>query len=152
VGEASLPPRLFAADEEVRAIARGLLARDLPRPLWTHEAHLAAIICILTEHPEILAERDMPVIISSYNVAAGGVNDDTQGYHEAMTQVWIHVARRHVAAHPGLELLDLANGFIAGPDGGRDVLLRHYSRDRLFSLAARRSFVTPDLLPLSAAA
>jgi len=152
VGEADLPPRLFATAFDVRSITQRLLARDLPRQRWTHEAHLAAIVCILAEHPEILPERDMPVIISSYNVAAGGVNDDTQGYHETMTQFWIHAARRHVAAHPGFDLLDLANAFIGGPDGGRDVPLRHYSRERLFSRAARRRFVAPDRLALPVAA
>jgi hypothetical protein len=30
---------------------------------------------------------------------------------------------------------------------GRDAVLRHYSRDRIFSLAARAMFVPPDLSP-----
>ena len=35
-------PRLFHADTDVVHIGEGLVARTLPRPEWTHEAHLAA--------------------------------------------------------------------------------------------------------------
>lgn len=148
MGEARLAPRLFKGDEDVRAIARGLIARDLPRASWTHEAHLAAIVCILVEHPDIDADINMRAIISGYNAAVGGVNDDTQGYHDSMTHVWIKVARAYCAAHPGLPLIDLANGLIASADGDRNVPLRYYSRDRLFSVQARREFIAPDLAPL----
>jgi hypothetical protein len=36
------------------------------------------------------------------------------------------------------------------PMGQRDLPLRFYSAERLFSVAARRKFIDPDLLPLSA--
>ena len=35
-------PRLFPDDAAVRRVGEGLIARTLPRPEWTHEAHLAA--------------------------------------------------------------------------------------------------------------
>ena len=35
-------PRLFASDADVERIGECLLKRTLPRPEWTHEAHLAA--------------------------------------------------------------------------------------------------------------
>jgi hypothetical protein len=147
-GEAILAPRPFASEADVRAVARGLLARTLPRPMWTHEAHLGAIIAILVEHSEVDPDADMRDIISGYNAAVGGVNDDTQGYHDTMTHAWIAIARAHTAANPGLPLLDLANGLICGPDGDRDAPLRHYSHGRLFSVEARRAFIAPDLAPL----
>lgn len=138
------PPRLFGTDAAVRRIADGLIARSLPRAEWTHEAHLAAIVAILLEHPDIRPEADMRDIISGYNLAVGGVNDDTQGYHETMTMFWIGNARAFLARHPEGSLVERANRFIAAPEGRRDAPLRHFSRERLFSVEARRHAVEPD--------
>jgi hypothetical protein len=139
------PPRLFGTDAEARWIATGLLARDLPRAAWTHEAHLAAISVILLEHDDILPERDMPAIIAGYNVAVGGVNDDTQGYHETITQFWIAQARTFHRRTAG-SLVMRVNRFIGAPEGQRDAPFRSYSRSRLFSVEARRRAVEPDLM------
>ena len=144
-GADAFPPRLYGTEDEIRRIAAGLIARTLPRALWTHEAHLAAISAILLDHPGILPERDMPAIIAGYNEAVGGVNDDTQGYHETITQFWIAQARSFHAGSSG-SLLDRVNAFIAAPAGRRDAPLRHYSRERLFSVEARRRHVEPDLM------
>lgn len=145
------PPRLYGTDEDVRRIAAGLIARTLPRDAWTHEAHLAAVSAILLEHPGIRPETDLRGIISAYNVAVGGVNDDSQGYHETMTRFWIAAARAFHAGSSGA-LVDRVNAWIASPAGRRDAPLRHYSRALLFSVAARRGFVEPDLMPLPGSA
>jgi len=75
--------------------------------------------------------------------AAAGVPDR---YHDTLTTAWARVIAHHavqsrergfdafLAAHP--RLLE------------RDLLLAHYSRDRLSSPAARAAFVEPDLVPL----
>ena len=146
--EASLAPRTFQTEGDVHFIVQGLLARDLPRALWTHEAHLAAMVAILAEHPDIHPEMQMRDIISGYNVACGGVNDDTQGYHDTMTHIWIQIARAHIAQFAGQPLLAMVNALVSGPDGDRNVPLRYYSRQRLFSVEARRSVLGPDLAPL----
>jgi hypothetical protein len=143
-GAEALPPRLFGTDADIRHIADGLLARTLPRADWTHEGHLAAISAILLEHPEIAPERDMPAIISGYNAAVGGVNDDTQGYHETLTMFWIGQARHFLGRHPGGSLVARVNRLIAAPQGRRDAPLLHYSPENLFSVAARHRNLDPD--------
>jgi hypothetical protein len=67
-------------------------------------------------------------------------------YHDTLTTAWARVVGHHavrardddfdafLAAHP--RLLE------------RDLLSAHYSRERLFSPAARAGFVAPDLLAL----
>lgn len=91
----------------------------------------------------------MPHIISSYNVSVGGVNNETQGYHETITQVYIAAVRAHLAETNGDALVEAVNGLLLSPRGGRDVPLRHYSKELLFSVSARMGFVEPDLIPLS---
>ena len=148
MGEASLAPRQFGSQADVHFIVDGLIARDLPRALWTHEGNLAAITGILVERAGIHPETDTRDIISGHNAAIGGVNDDTQGYHDTMSHVWIKVARAHCAAHPRLPLLPLVNALVAGPDGDRDVSLRHCLHERLLSVAARGAITAPELAPL----
>ena len=93
------PIRNFESAAAVRHVGEGLLARTLPKDEWTHEAHLAACLWLLIERPELALERDLPGIIRGYNEAAGGVNDDTQGYHETLTQLYIRGTRAFLASH-----------------------------------------------------
>ena len=142
-------PRLFASDAAITRIGEGLLACSLPRPDWTHEAHLAATIYLLTRRPDIDLDTQLPGIIRRYNASVGGVNDDTQGYHETITRVFLHGARLFLAdADPDAPLYDLVNALLLSPMGRRDWPLRFYSAERLFSVEARRHFVSSDLAEL----
>ena len=147
--EGNHEPRLFASDAAVRRVGEGLLARTLPRPEWTHEAHLAACLYIITERPEIAPERDLPDIIRRYNESVGGVNDDTQGYHETITQCFIRAVRAYLAGRsPALPLVERVNGLLRAPEGKRDWPLGFYSPEWLFSVEARLNHVEPDIRPL----
>jgi hypothetical protein len=137
--------RLFENDAAVIHVGEGLLARTLPRAEWTHEAHLAACTWIVRDRPEIEPERDMAGIISSYNEAVGGVNDDRQGYHETITQVYIAGVKAHLAeVGTAIPLCEAVNALLLSARGRRDLPLRFYSTDLLFSIPARRGFVEPD--------
>jgi hypothetical protein len=141
-------PRLFASDAAIERIGRGLLDRSLPKEDWTHEAHLAACLWIITTRPEIDPERDMRGIISGYNAAVGGVNDDHGGYHETITRCFIVAVRQWLSRTMADDLCYRVNGLLQAPEGDRGWPLNFYSRDRLFSIAARRDFVAPDLAAL----
>lgn len=142
-------PRLFADDDAVRRIGEGLLACSLARADWTHEAHLAACLWLIVERPDIDAERELPGLIRRFNESVGGVNDDVQGYHETITQCFIAGVRMHLRARPADEALaDSVNTLLLSDRGRRDWPLRFYSPERLFSVAARRGLIAPDLAPL----
>ena len=139
-------PRLFADHAAIVHIGEGLIARTLTRPEWTHEAHLAACTYILVARADILPERDLPDIIRSFNESVGGVNSDTEGYHETITQVYIRAVRGFLArVDAALPLVEKVNALLLAPEGRRDWALRFYSRDLLFSKAARLGWVEPDL-------
>ena len=139
-------PRLFHSDAEIEHIGEGLLARTLPREEWTHEAHLAATTYLLLKRPEIDLDSELPGLIRRYNKSVGGVNDDTQGYHETITRVFLRGVRLFLAEADLREpLYELVNELLLSPMGQRDWPLRFYSPERLFSVEARRGFVRPDL-------
>ena len=142
-------PRLFASDADVAHVGEGLLACDLPRAEWTHEAHLAATAYLLLRHPEIDVDAELPGLIRRYNESVGGVNSDTEGYHETITRIFLHGVRLFLAEADHSEPLhELVNGLLLSPIGRRDWPFRFYSSDRLFSVEARRDFVPPDLAAL----
>ena len=142
-------PRLFESDAAISRIGEGLLARTLPRPDWTHEAHLAATMYLLTGRPDIDLDRQLPDIIRRYNASVGGVNDDTQGYHETITRLFLHGVRLFLRdADRDAPLHEQVNKLLMSPMGRRDWPLRFYSAERLFSVEARRDFVPPDCEPL----
>ena len=142
-------PRMFADDDAIARIGEGLLARTLPRADWTHEAHLAATTYLLSRRPDIDLDRELPGIIRRFNESVGGVNDDTQGYHDTITRVFLHGVRLFLGeADPEAPLHELVNELLLSPMGRRDWPLRFYSAERLFSVEARRHFVPPDLAAL----
>jgi hypothetical protein len=134
-------------EADIDRIGRSVETRTLPKCEWTHAAHFAAAIWILT-HPDRVAERDMPVVIRGYNEATGTRNTDTTGYHETITQASIRVARAFLVDRPDSGRAEALSELLASPFGRSDWLLAYYSRDRLFSVEARRGWVEPDLAPL----
>ena len=142
-------PRLFSTDADVTHIGEGLLARTLPRQEWTHEAHLAATTYLLLKRPDVDIDAELPAIIRSYNESIGGVNDDTQGYHETITRVFLHGVRLFLEeADRNAPVHELVNELLLSPMGKREWPLRFYSPERLFSVEARRHFIEPDLRAL----
>ena len=140
-----MPPSL--TDAEIDRIARGVIDRTLPKPEWTHAAHFAAALWVLSR-PDMDAPRDMPPLIRAYNEATGVANTDSSGYHETITQASLRAARAWLADRPGVPLSMALANLLASPFGRSDWLLAHWSREALFSVKARRSWLDPDLKPL----
>lgn len=145
------PIRLFTADAEIIRLGEGLLACTLVRADWTHEAHLAATLYLLSERPDIDVDAEIAGIISRFNESVGGVNDDHGGYHDTITHAYVAGVRAFLATTPETSLTDRVNALLLSPIGHREWPLGFYSHDLLFSVPARRAFVAPDLAPLPSA-
>lgn len=116
------------------------LDRTLPKPEWTHEAHLVVCRHALAERSPAEATVFLRDRIRSYNEATGVENTDSSGYHETITRYYVG-AVHHLSETPLDSLVDAAECALDAP-------LRHWTRDRLFSVEARRGWVEPDRLPL----
>jgi hypothetical protein len=144
------PVRHFLSDEAVARVGEGLLTRTLPREEWTHEAHLAATIYLVLKRCEIDLDAELPGIIRGYNESVGGVNSDTEGYHDTVTRAYLHGIRGFLAgADTRRPIHLLVNELLMSPVGRRDWPLRFWSKERLMSVEARRGWVEPDLASLS---
>ena len=142
-------PRFFNSDADVVHVGEGFLAHILPAEEWTHEAHLATTTYLLLKRPHIDVERQLPDLIRRYNESVGGVNSDTEGYHETITRTFLRGVRLFLAEEDlSQPLYEIVNELLLSPMGRRDWPMRFYSPQRLFSVEARRSFVRPDLASL----
>lgn len=138
----------YASEAEIDTIGARFSDMTLPKAEWTHAAHFAAAIWLLRRRPDIVPERDMPGMIRRYNESVGGVNSDTSGYHETITQASIRATRAFLTRVPDAAPLHEAHAaLMAGPCGDKDWLLAYWSRERLMSTGARRAWVEPDLRP-----
>lgn len=140
--------KLFASDEEIFAIVHGIIERTLPKPQWTHAAHFAAAVGLLSQQSIEEVGARMPGLIRAYNESTGVANTDSSGYHETITQASLRAARSFLNQHPHLSLHEALNALLASPYGRSDWLLRYWSKVRLFSVEARRQWCEPDLASL----
>lgn len=132
------------SDSDIERIALGLIDRTLPKPCWTHAAHFAAALRLLRERGDA-AFHDMPPLIRAYNEATGVANTDASGYHETITLASVRLGRAWLRARPDVALHSALAELLASPYGRSGWLLTYCSRECLFSVAARRSWVEPDL-------
>jgi len=140
----------FQSTEEYTSFVEQFIARTLPKPRWTHRAHLVTGLWHLLHYsPEeslvLLRER-----IRAYNVAVGGVNTDTAGYHETLTQFYVAMIGQWLANQDGLRADPpaLARRLLASPLVDKNYPLEFYTKELLFSVDARRHGVAPDLRAL----
>jgi hypothetical protein len=137
----------FSDDAEIDHIGRSLLDRSLPKTEWTHAAHFAAAFWLL-RRSDMDAIRDMPKLIRAYNEATGVPNTDTGGYHETITLGSLRAARAWLANRPNVALHEALEELLTSEYGRPDWPLVYWSKAVLFSVAARRAWLEPDLQPL----
>ncbi|HMF43342.1 MAG TPA: hypothetical protein VKQ32_21870 [Polyangia bacterium] len=130
-------------------LAARFQAAAIPATEWTHETHLIVGLWHVARFGAAAALERLRAGIRALNAAHGTVNSDTRGYHETITGAYVRLLGGFLRGRSADEPLDDAvAALLAGPLAARDVLTRHYSRPLLFSTAARRGWVEPDLSPL----
>lgn len=133
------------SDSDVARIVNGLRARDLPKSEWTHGAHLCAGTGLLHEGGLARAEAEMPDIIRRYNEVTGVPNTDEEGYHHTITLFYLRAIDGFLSGRWEEPVGVCASDLLASPLADRAFPLRFYSKALLFSVAARRGWIAPDL-------
>lgn len=140
---------IFDSEDEVAALTAAFVQCTLGKAQWTHGAHFAACLHLVTRQPDVVPETDMPGMIRRYNESVGGVNSDDAGYHETITQASIAATRDHWANSDHTAPLHVVHAaLMAGPLGRTDWLFTYWTRDLVMGTAARRAWVAPDIAPL----
>ncbi len=137
----------FKSNADIQYIYEGLVTRSLPKSAWTHEAHFAAAIALLSKR-KAQAFKDMPDLIWRYNEATGVQNTKSGGYHHTITLASLFAARDVLERSPGQELYGVVNTLLESEHGQSNWLLLYWTQDCLFSHKARKMWVSPDLKDL----
>lgn len=139
----------FLADEQAfEKFVQEFENGTLPRPSWTHAAHLAIGAWYLLSFPLETATGRVREGIRHYNNCAGIANTTDSGYHETLTRFWIWVLGANLpGASEGLgaqEKLCAIRGVVEKFASQRDLFKRHYSFDVVASREARARWIPPD--------
>jgi hypothetical protein len=137
----------FTSDDQIADIVRRFADRTLPRSSWTHAAHFATTLSLLSNQPHAEVARGLPSLIRAYNEATGLPNTDARGYHETITQASLRAAVWFLAQSPPRPLFATCNALMHSPLGRAEWLFEFWSSDRIFTAEARRQWVDPDVSP-----
>ncbi len=118
-------------------MADGLLAASLPQEAWTHAAHVEAAHVLCRRHGREEALALVRAAIPRLNASHGVANSDSGGYHETLTVFYVAAVADCVDRG-----LDERQTLDALP---RDAPLAYWTRERLYSVQARRGWVPPDV-------
>lgn len=135
---------MIATEHDLEAFIKDFEELTLPKRRWTHQAHLVVALWYLTRHTPDDALEITRRRIRAYNEAVGTPNSDSGGYHETLTRLFLRGVAAHLSRHGGdLSLASIAV-LLASPLANKDWPLQFCSRERLFSVDARRHWVEPD--------
>ncbi|MFZ9395449.1 MAG: hypothetical protein ACO25F_05230 [Erythrobacter sp.] len=139
----------FSSDADIARLAVRVLDCTLPHGEWSHAAHFAMALWCIRHRPDLAEAEGFRGVILRLNAAHGTANTDSSGYHHTITLASLRAARAvHDAHADAAPLADVLAGLLAGPYGVAGWILAFWSRERLFSVEARRGWVAPDIAPL----
>ena len=133
------------SEEQLEGIVQGFVEKTLDKSLWTHYAHIIAAIWHLMKFDKEDALCRMKSGIISYNLATGGQNTGQNGYHETMTVFWWEVLHQFLDNNPGHTFPNACAIFLKSPMSDKNYPFEFYSKELIFSPAARARYVAADL-------
>ncbi len=133
------------------SLARAFGEGSLPRPAWTHQAHLLVGLWHLHRYGGPQALMRMRTGIRRLNRGHGVANGPGSGYHETVTRAYLTLLGAFMRRQGPRPLAVQATLLLAAPLAAPDLLDRFYSAPLLASPLARRRWVAPDRAPLDVA-
>ena len=114
---------------------------------WHHRAHVKLAYLYAVRFGSETAAQKLRDGIRAYNAANKVQDAPTSGYHETMTQAWLHIIHTTIQEYGPKATAD--EFFEFHPQLGQKKILRlFYSVDLSMSPLAKREFVQPDLTSL----
>jgi hypothetical protein len=119
-------------------------AGTLPKPQWTHAAHVA--VCAYHAWPDTALDvlvAQMRTGIRAYNDAVGTANTDTSGYHETLTRFWCERVQDHLAQAACADRFQAVRAAVSALGDARSLHADYYDFDVVGSREARVVWVPP---------
>jgi hypothetical protein len=134
----------YSSDKEILDLVESFESATIGRDAWRHAEHLTVALYYLTHHDLDAATAKMRDGI--FNLLTKGFSVDLtkeMPYHETLTVFWMRTLASYLERANGLPLTAKANEVVEKYD--KDYPLKFYSREFLFSDAARAEYREGDL-------
>lgn len=82
--------------------------------------------------------------IREHNTSVGTPNTESSGYHETITRLYVEAIGRLRDSAPEDTFEQVLASLLSSPMAASSWPLSFYTRERLFSVQARREWVAPD--------
>jgi hypothetical protein len=135
---------MYELSQDDRRFAASFEACAIPPAEFTHKAHLRLAYIYLAQHDIDVAHQRIRAAIERF-LAHHQI--DASKYHETLTRAWLLAVRHFMDRAGNTDSADdmlSRSGVLLDPG----VMLTHYSKEILYSQAARASFIEPDLDPI----
>ena len=138
---------MIRTSEDIYSLVEAFEKRTIAKIDWTHAAHLVVGLYYCRTLPFAVARNVMRDGIHWLNDSHGTPNTETSGYHETLTVFWLKRIWNFLDERQDTrDIAKLAAELIA-KFRDADLPLKYYSRELLFSAAARRDYLPPDIRP-----
>jgi hypothetical protein len=138
-------PDVFRSEGELDELMARVRACQVPNAEFTHRNHLAMAACTVFEGGTL---DDIRQAILALNEANKVEQTPTGGYHETLTVAWHALVAAHLRSLPDETPRLLAVNSVLHALSDKNVILNHYTKDRVMSWEARVAFAAPDVRPL----
>src|SRR5260370_16932311 len=119
-------------------------AGRLPKPAWTHAAHVAMAAYFAFDHAADATFAIMKAGILNHNTSVGTPNTEDNGYHETLTRFWSSEIGEFVRSGRFHSRLEAVRAAVSAFGSDRDRFRRFYSFDVVRDRRARRESVAPE--------
>jgi hypothetical protein len=128
------------------ALLTAFESQTIPHAEWNHRAHVRVAYLYLVRHEFDAALDRMRRGIQALNLVLGVQDSLESGYHETLTHAFLRIIHTTIKtfgpAESSDEFCDQQPQLLQ-----RKILRLFYSRARIVSWEAKRTFVEPDLAP-----
>ncbi|MBS1916038.1 MAG: hypothetical protein JST87_07150 [Bacteroidetes bacterium] len=136
--------------QQINFLAKQFNDRCLPKPEWTHHAHL--IIGIWHVHhygffDAICRMKSGIILLNNFHQTE---NTGNSGYHETLTIFWSTIIAEFIRLNENLLLEESVNAFLTSPLSERTLPFEFYTKEKLMSSYYRACYVEPDIQPANA--
>ena len=134
----------YSSEDEILRLVEDFEECTISREAWKHREHLVVALYYVSKFDLDAATKHMRRGILRLLEHGFGIDlEKEMPYHETLTIFWMRTVHSFWSERRDRPLSSIAAEMIASLD--KDLPLRSYTREYLFSDDARKRFVEPDL-------
>ena len=135
----------FQTDQEIKFFINLFETWRLPAKDWTHPAHLVVGTYYVHAYHFDDALIRIRKNIKAYNIANGGENSDTAGYHETITVFYLQQVQEILKElPPQSSLVAKTEAVLQSNLMNPKYIFNFYKKELLMSSFARLNYIKPD--------